>query len=359
MHLILHIGLPKAASTTIQSHLLSGRSEYLGKSKDHSSLVPSEITSRFAKCASHNEFYSFRDNQRNAQLFATYLSALSGNETAAISQIKPCWNFPFDKNHMILSLESLCQWPVSKKASSRWPLGGGPNDNGRRRPIPVAKFLTDHFIPAWKPFGDLTIVLILRNQPDYLASRYAQDSNRRRNANQADFERQVRALLDSGDASIDWGGLVEDLEEAVGRNALTVMLFEEIGTTSFNEQIKEAFRLFDHSVQDVSASLGGKSNARSTSDAVWDLRKSDCQSPSEFLRWIWPGRIRGKTLLAAFSKTVLDPLVEERLSRLMERDRGASIKMTESLRREIVSHCRNSNMRLARKINKPLGSLGY
>ena len=133
---------------------------------------------------------------------------------------------------------------------------------------PVADFISE-LTCSLSSLCRVHVVLVLRNQPDFLASLYAQLSPGRTGRGQEDFENRVIALLDDGDPFLDWHLLATELLEAVGgsRKNLLVAFLEE-GMPQIQRRIR---RFLDPNGCMVLRESSVSRNRRRSSSGRWHL----------------------------------------------------------------------------------------
>jgi hypothetical protein len=218
----IHVGLPKTATTSAQAHLLRGTPGYLGL--DQQSRVPGDGV-----------------HLNELEDLATRHTVLDPAEVRArtrawVSQVSLLAAAGPRQSRLTMSHEGLSRWPIDGLHQLRWPVREYPADwhgpRRRHRPHPLASFLEHHLVPEWRRFGTIRVCITLRNHPDWLASLYAQLSNRIASASQHDFEHQVRMLIAQSDPSIDYLALVQDVGAAVGPENLRVLLYEDAARRS-------------------------------------------------------------------------------------------------------------------------------
>ncbi len=345
LNLVLHIGLHKSGTSTIQERLFAGRDNYLGRSGDN-------------RCLS-GSLREVHDLQRVVGVRRrTRGTDTSGREWArrvrdlhAASGIK--------RDTLILSDEGLSR--TGLLADGGFPFVGWPFSRRSARfdrDAPVLSFLERFARDVWQP-GAVRVLLTVRSQPAYLASQYAQLSNWIPRASQADFERQVRALIDSGDGYIDWSAWVERLWSAVGPENTCVLPLEAMDSAEYWRTLL-AFTGLEADVQgERMTDPATARNRRSEAASTWRLRPLR-NIAAEVVRTRqvlepWPAArrtLRGGLRLAA-------PLLDGPLSRALGRGRGTTINLSPELDAEIRAYCRPFNQRLAAQIDRDLGALGY
>jgi len=304
MDLVLHVGLMKTGTTTLQRLVLPEVPGYLG-------ALPQ---------------YGF--NHRDAGLGQQIIQFLAGR---------------------LVSRETLTRW--SDRGSWHVPISGRFGDLARpprRSPHPLIAFIRGHVLPAWEGFGAVRTLVTLRNQSDWLASLYAQVSDRIIRACQEDFDARVARLVEGRDAYLDYAALIEDLDYLVGREASHVLLLEDMGTDAYWQQLARALGAAPRGAGEVQAAA----NVR-RQDGAWMLRAFDSRGtkdvlfgrqPSPALQRTWT--LRGLGHPAHLLGTAMRP-------------RGTSINVTDELRRRVRDGFASSNLRLGQRLGRDLSALGY
>lgn len=210
--------------------------------------------------------------------------------------------------------------------------------------------------------SSLKILLTMRSQPHWLGSLYAEQSNYVERASQEDFEYQVRQLLSDhsldGGGFMNWGYLVQDLARAVGRENLCVLLLEDINTRSYWNTLSEATGLRFDPGRFISVS-NQRENIRSDDPSAWSLRsrkKILLHTATHFRRPV------KETTRDPFVKKTVIPQPMRRPDWFWNLRRPAKFHMTDALSAEIRAYCRPFNQELARYLGRDfseLSALGY
>lgn len=331
MDLILHVGLPKTGTSTLQS-LLVGESGVIDRHASRS------IVKKITSC----RFMSWRELRDSAKEFCDRASEVATSEPG-------CPN-------LLLSEERLSAWYPLIGNRNRWPVGGKRNFILREGPIPIAEFIKDHLSVVWESRfnGKVKVVVTLRNQVDYLASLYVQESKFRPCASQADFERQVRGVIERDDPSIDWYGLVQDICDVVGEDNIDVLFFEKIGMEGFWNEMGSV--LFRENIYEKYRGLSDSHvNKRNTRKNCWALRPyQGCASD------YFAGKVEHISLYPYFRKALSfgDPILNPLVRRLNKSDWN-EVCLSSDLISLVKAHCKDSNFKLSKKLNIDVFDLGY
>ena len=207
--LTLHLGLPKTASTVLQSRVFQFMPGYLGNQ------YPSE------------------DAPVRPLLLALYKSSLHspgrGSKPKLYKRISSDLAHIYETGppHMLFSSEEFAQWPSTNYTSDSWPVMSGKYSTARRGPHPITSFV-NKVVELAPP--DLTIktVLVLRNQTDFLGSLAAQ-------VDRSD-DQFIQRLISGNDAFLHYDQLVEDLIKVVGNTNHLTLIYED-GVEEYGSQL--------------------------------------------------------------------------------------------------------------------------
>jgi hypothetical protein len=169
--LTLHLGLPKTATTTLQTHVFPRFSGYLGKYYGDDGAPPS---SEWATWHSAYEKWLRRDPEWRDALRVWVATLKHAGHSSAF-----------------LSDEALSAW--SDGAQTLWPVTDDWVNAQLVRPHPVIELLR-----TIKEFAGesmrLRVILTLRNQPSLIGSLYAELQLRMASPGQADLEAKIAHL---------------------------------------------------------------------------------------------------------------------------------------------------------------------
>lgn len=195
-------------------------------------------------------------------------------------------------------------------------------------------------------FARVTAICAFRRQDRWYASHYAQMSDRNPRAAQGDFERAVDALLDPARERyrlgmlLDYRRLREALTDGLGAANVMMAPYEDLQAA----EARFLSRLASFLDAGAAASTGGGGfgacdrNVRSSGDDEWRLR------PSQSLA----RRLRER------AARLLGDRAGERLS-----GRGRAITLTPELSERILAGYAESNRRLASELDVDLAAFGY
>jgi hypothetical protein len=337
---ILHVGLPKTGTTTLQREFFIGYSRYAGKRglRDFDSeKLPVENYRFFRSYQQLREIY-LRFSGDSTPTEKGWRAELSGWADELCSS---------DSERFIVSEEMLSLW--WRGLEQRWPVEYKRLSISQEQPHPLIRFLQElrSLLPAEVA---LRTILTLRNQHDFLASHAAELGNQKY-FDSADFD----FLVTHGDAFLDYHRLVRDLEGISGaQNHLTV--FFEDGLSTWISEIVDFIGPPDL-VRDHLTSRGIPiHNPRKSAPHSWTINteqlgfRKKLRSASRFFRQskLWP----------AFQTVfrLCGPLfsVIEKLSK-----KPHDISVSDDDRSRVRDSCRFSNDLLSAHVGRDLSVLGY
>ena len=326
--LIVHLGLPKTGTTSLQAGFFPQVEGFLGKKSTELEGLPFDFPNEFDGLAREfvDAYLTFR--------WKTLLPELVRR-------------LPLDRFPTILwSEENLSVWRDPDKTDSSWvpaqkPLRG---ERARKGSHPVISFLQEMRLNLPDSVELFTIVT-LRAQQTYLPSQAAQVGER-------NMARVIRGILRRGDEFLFWDQLVRDLEELSGPEHHLTLLFED-GIESNAREIVRFCRLtprggeFDYERLPIV-------NARRDADGG---------------SWV-PGtkrlRHRTGTKLSRVSKAVFRrelPLLSRiytRLRRWLLSLKGFnSVRLSKRQRSRLQYFVASSNLALSKRLNRDLDLFGY
>jgi hypothetical protein len=307
LKLKLHIGLPKTATTFFQEKCFNSNG-YLGK-KLLQPEVNEQIRAQFQELATTKILYQKKDllEQQTIQLVQNLVSFSKNNNCKTIS----------------MSSEGLMSW-YDETISAKWPMHGYFKNIIRDpQKDPLCLYLKNFFVPIWQRHGDLELVVVARNQSDFLASIYAQISYSIVFRSQRNFELQFMRLIENNDPFLDYHTRFTELSKCVGINNFHVFFYE----TLFE---KENFDRFTS----VMNAIGNNDDTNS----FMNKRRVDGSEKSWALR---PRIGLLETLTTAFGWT------------------DKTIKLTPKMMTNMKAHCSIANEQLASKTGVNLSEYGY
>lgn len=196
--LVLHVGLPKTATTTLQRHILPQVPGYHGQFSSSEDRLWIDV------------LHSWRLRRTDLEdRCAAWASALA--ETA--------------DERVVLSNELLSGWP-SASDSAVWPVSDAyrtADRTGSRPLLDLIALLQSTLNHSWR----LRVILTVRAQSQFLASLYAQNLHEMRRPGQADFETKIVRLIEADDPFCDYAVLTQELQATVTRDDMLVLVHED------------------------------------------------------------------------------------------------------------------------------------
>lgn len=329
--LILHIGLSKCASSTLQRQVFQHEQGYLGTAPGF-------------------------DPEKNFAKQLQQCTALSGRQTTSkrllaqwVERVravhKQCWP---EADRLILSNEVL-------------------SGSSRLKERPILSVLSLLSNDLWSD-GRVKIVLVLRNQAARLASSYAQGTSCRLNPGQMDFERTVAKRLKSRRylRLFDYSRLVEDLKAAVGPENLCVLLLEESREMAFWQSLIDFCRLERLKPEAMISSSSEKKNRRSNSDGRWSISQFDpayCAKVvvDKWLNAIWPAHVQRERRAGFRLRAMkhLEARYRRKADQLADENRETEFQLSPRAKQIIQKRCGSFNDQLAQELGRDLKNYGY
>ncbi|NBC48839.1 MAG: glycosyltransferase, partial [Gammaproteobacteria bacterium] len=300
---LLHIGMYRTGTTTLQEHFFSNQPGYFGRSKKKYGGWGYDDSSRLLLQAAQD------CNNDSIERWLT--SARERNQASGVPR------FVFSNEALISPVERHI-FPFQHQFT-------GDDD---RLTSPIFEFLRKLKTGALAA-QELKLLFVVRNQADWLHSYYARVSDRVVGASQADFELQVEQILAQSAFWLDWSLWVSQLDALLGREHVCVLAMETMGERRFWDQLCA----FSGCVEDFSVMENGlKENV----SAIDGHRKKLAPLQEGFSR--------------AFSEDDLKSL---------DHGRGSFVELTESLRHRILEQVEQSNHALQERLGVDLHDYGY
>ena len=320
--LIVHIGLPKTATTTMQRLAFPMYSGYICGTESQG--LQRDSAQRFLHLYQEGKFHpEFGTPHWNVEVRNWWNTSRLLNETP-----------------QLVSLEGLYRWcdPVSGEP---WPFMGRGRyaDSHRVGTHPIVSFIEALRKALQTEVG---VVLTVRNQADFAASLYAQLSYRIHRPGQEDFEHRAHQMLERQDPFFDWCALSMNLVDQIGKEYFLCLVHED----GVNQNLAK-----------LSDFLGGgfsfgeiteRHNTRSTSRNSWQA--SQQAKWRSFLGDIWPPQraSRTRSILTAMSSKVL-----------RQKPRYSPIIVSEKTRQSFQAAYRTSNRNFQTFLSRELPLSDY
>ena len=325
-NIIFHIGFPKCASTTLQRMVFKNEHGYLGT---HQNLV-------------YEDNYGLQFEQltpAGPRIFGDLKGVSS-----LIDKIKNNPSNDFNnQERFILSSELL---------SNRNMLVNRP----------IIKFLKKINDKLWT-YGDVKVVLVVRNPAQRMVSEYVQSSIYISHASQNDLRDYIeKRLNDSRSSKYDkWVG---ELQKALGKKNVCVLLMEEIDSAIFWDQLKSFCGLKNFNTKEWLFS-NQRANSHSKAHNVWNLRSFSPQKKAyKIIRncfgLFWPIRLLKslRSILMSISETLLRNYFIKKHKKIGTIKRDV-VRLTPQLEKRINAYYKPQFKRLEKLIDKDLKKFGY
>ena len=325
--LVLHLGMPKTATTTIQGHFFSQAKGFLGKK-----MFPlkSELTDDFA-----GVHYLFSIGKEWSDALESWLQKLDFSESETL----------------IVSEEGLSSWPSPRApGSSRYPVQSpGVHEVGRSGAHPITIFLS-RVMDLLPDDVDLLTIISLRNQSDFLGSFAAQSQSVAPGA--------VLSGVERNDPFLDYYTIVTDLERTVGSSHHLTLLFED-GVEHNCRKIAE-FASLTATKGDFNFSFDRVENVRRLADSSWKVNYVPRYSSGVILfKHQLMRRLPRVAELSRILVRIVFLHIAAPIYRIFHFRSPQSITVSQDTRAVIRDHCELSNRRLAEHLNRDLVALGY
>ena len=329
--LVVHIGLPKTATTSLQMHFFPHVRGYLGPrvlsaQVDSQGEGPTEV---------YGEFMEIHGAYCQGQDWEVRLSDWAHNLDFSEQPVQ------------VISNEGLSGWrSPPKMGGASWPVERArKGDVPRSGAHPVTVFLAKlrDFLPS---DVSLFTIVTLRNQADFLGSHAAQQGAR---------GAVIDRVIQRDDAYVDFHSLVTELEKVSGPSQHLTLLFED-GVEQNCKNIVE-FAGLTPVKEGFDFDRGKAQNVRGTGNNTWRWRYVPSYPRSGVITGLRK-LIRGKFPRLRPAMRAVHRFVYHTIAAV-----GGSVTQTVSIsdgdRRKLQVYCAPSNQRLAEHLKRNLISLGY
>jgi len=330
--LVVHIGLPKTATTSLQKQFFPQVAGYLGKKYSGGLHVKSQLENPGEV---FSEFEEIQNAHSQGQDWAARLADWVDNLDFSEQPVQ------------IISHEGLARWRSPPKVdASSWPgQRAHQEDVPRRGAHPVTVFLAKlrDFLP---PGVSLFTIVTLRNQADFLGSLAAQTTGQ---------AAVIERVTQSEDSYVDFFSLVTELEKVIGPSQHLTLLFED-GVERNSKNIVD-FAGLTPLKEGFNFEFGEPQNVRKKGNNTWRWHRKPRYSRSGVFRGL------RRVILRRFPRLV--PALRE-ANRFVHRTLVAvdgafrqQISISDADRLRLKVYCAPSNERLAEHLKRDLISLGY
>lgn len=342
MDLVLHIGLPKTATTFLQREVFVKHPYYSGN------VDPSyyeELKETFRILVMDNSSMLSHFLAWSNELYE--LHRQNGNSSKCIlhSDEGVC-EYNYGNSHVKLA-----------KHPFKIDYWGKYRSYSAEEPPPIFSLLDQLSNKTWS-YGDVRVILTLRNQVDWLGSLYAQLSNKILNASQDDFERQVNRIIQENNDYIDWSRWVDRLQQLLGKKNVCVLLTEELKTDRYWKDLLDFIDLEGKKEDFLVEKNQMRHNKRNKAPGVWKIRPS--KSIAKYTIKKWPDNVAPKARrIADRINMKSSPVYEPIYKYIYDRKRGNEIMLTDEIKEKIYDYTRPFNEKLEKQLGRDLKSLGY
>jgi hypothetical protein len=336
--LVIHIGLPKTGTTTIQNNVFAGLENYFG------------IYEREKKWAKS-------EGRKLMNLFAEYSSGRQIDEKL----VEWTENIYEKKKEMspraemvILSNENFFEGRLNHMPE--FPLVEcGYREVGQD--ITLTKFLRKLSSQIWT-HGHVRIIITLRNQIEWIMSKYAQASAKIPDASQEDFERRLADFVRCDDSIwADWSQWVSQMHSVVGSENVCVLLIEEMHNYSYWSKLAQFIQVDEKNFSHLITKESRVEKKKRIDEKTWglskysfaeDIGKRWSQSNYNLLRKLVIKSLKTHEKVISFTRyTISDEL------------RSKLIHVSDDVQQKIKGYVGPSNVKLSKILGRDMEYLGY
>lgn len=326
INLVIHIGMPKTATTSFQKALASYPG-YVGRNG-----VQGGYTNALLKI--FNSYVGGKNVEHKLLKWAKSLAVYAENESLDGPIIVS------DELFFASEFNGMIEFPLVLNSKNVKNQGCTPK---------IAGFLLliDEVCECY--ISSLSCVLSIRNQIDWLFSKYSEASLKIRKPSMNDFVDKIYKFASQEDPSwCNWFWWVDALDNAIGRERVHVLLMEEISEENFSDEFISAFGIgkVDYNVR------FSHSNRKKQNGESWIIRKFDPAASYVKRKGLVPGTLSYIVFFRLIRFFCFFSLNKEALS-LPYIDPDIYAKNL------IAEECAFSNACLAKRLEKDLEKYGY
>jgi hypothetical protein len=325
--IVIHVGLPKTATTLIQKKM-SEFPNYVGLESAEADYTL-ELLNIYAN-------YSFgMDVEEELKGWAGRISnyALINNIVAPL----------------VVSSEFFFAGEFT--GAPEFPLIDEDKSSGSLKLVHFIEFIAHSLRDKFK----IRVLLTIRNQLEWLASKYAQAAPKIYNASQVDFERRIDrySKLDNK-FWCDWGGAVQSFDEAIGRDNVTVLCMEDMGKEDFWESLSLIFTGTTYSIKPGKSSTNALAsvNKKRRSLTEWSCGAFEFGSCLAKKYRAPPGSLKHRLIVRSGN-------ILSRIGLVSDSRREDHIFLSTKIKSQVGSYCARNNLWLEKRLNKDLREIGY
>lgn len=256
--LFLHIGLSKTGTTTLQNDFFCHYTNYFGR-----------IQNRKHAKTSHVYIYELR----------RILNLIYKNKDYHVSTCNWIENvlayknkYLKDSNSIIISDEALSGigHPFALKSLFHYTKIYN-RFNIHKSKLPICEALSIFSQYYWT-FGNVRVILTLRNQAEWLASFYAQKTALLLRPSQDKFIKFINNTMQHKAQPLDWSRWISELQTAVGKDNVCPLLIEDINTTYYWNKLTEFLNKSKQKNNNLYSINFQKRNTRGDHSFSWHIR---------------------------------------------------------------------------------------
>lgn len=337
--LVIHLGLHKTATTSLQTHYFPQFPGYLGRFYPETNYASCALD----ELAEVHAYGALIDGQRVFEVDGreVWIPAMESWVEELLAS---------DEEIHLWSNEGLSLWRSPAGSSAASPVMDAPEALPRRGSHPIVGFLR-HLRALLPEDVELKTVLTLRNQSDWLCSLAAQSGI----AETAFVER----LINADDAFLDYHAITRDLEHLRGRKNHLTLIFEE-GLEQNAQKIQRFAGYTPSEIPNLDTSQA-RENVRRGAEGWTGQRFVGIEGA---LRAIARTSVLDRHVLSNRTwRRALRPILGyEMRRRLFGRysdPQTFTISLTPSQRESIRIHCDGSNAQLSSHLGLDLKEFGY